>query len=82
MSFIDNMHVGVLGSVGLGMLLFTAVSTILKIESSINTIWHVKQMRSISQRISGYLCILLLGPILVFSRWGSTPPWPRRTWCR
>ena len=67
MNFINNMNVGVLGSVGLGMLLFTAVSTILKIEASINTIWHVKQMRSISQRISGYLCILLLGPILVFS---------------
>ena len=70
MNFINNMNVGVLGSVGLGMLLFTAVSTILKIEASINTIWHVKQMRSISQRISGYLCILLLGPILVFSALG------------
>ena len=55
MRFIDNMHVGVLGSVGLGMLLFTAVSTILKIESSINTIWHVKTMRPLSQRISYYL---------------------------
>ena len=65
MRFIDNMHVGVLGSVGLGMLLFTAVSTILKIESSINTIWHVRTMRPLSQRISYYLCIMLLGPILV-----------------
>lgn len=70
MNFINNMNVGVLGSVGLGMLLFTAVSTILKIEASINTIWHVKTMRSISQRVSGYLCILLLGPILVFSALG------------
>ena len=70
MSFIDNMHVGVLGSVGLGMLLFTAVSTILKIESSINTIWHVKTMRPLSQRISYYLCVMLLGPILVVSALG------------
>ena len=70
MRFIDNMHVGVLGSVGLGMLLFTAVSTILKIESSINTIWHVKTMRPLSQRISYYLCIMLLGPILVVSALG------------
>lgn len=65
MSFIDNMHVGVLGSVGLGMLLFTAVSTVLKIESAINTIWHVRTMRPLSQRVSYYLCIMLLGPILV-----------------
>ena len=70
MRFIDNMHVGVLGSVGLGMLLFTAVSTILKIESSINTIWHVKTMRPLSQRISYYLCVMLLGPILVVSALG------------
>ncbi|MFC2523581.1 MAG: YhjD/YihY/BrkB family envelope integrity protein, partial [Lautropia mirabilis] len=70
MRFIDNMHVGVLGSVGLGMLLFTAVSTILKIESAINTIWHVKTMRPLSQRISYYLCVMLLGPILVVSALG------------
>lgn len=70
MRFIDNMHVGVLGSVGLGMLLFTAVSTILKIESSINTIWHVKTMRPLSQRISYYLCVMLLGPILMVSALG------------
>lgn len=70
MTFIDNMHVGVLGSVGLGMLLFTAISTILKIENAINTIWHIKTMRALSQRLSYYLCIMLLGPILVVSALG------------
>ncbi|MDO5103981.1 MAG: YhjD/YihY/BrkB family envelope integrity protein [Lautropia sp.] len=68
--FINNMHVGVLGSVGLAMLFFTAISTILKIESAINNIWHVRQLRPISHRISGYLSILLLGPIVVFSSLG------------
>lgn len=65
--FINNMHVGVLGSVGLAMLFFTAISTILKIESAINNIWHVRELRPISQRVSGYLSILLLGPVVVFS---------------
>lgn len=68
--FINNMHVGVLGSVGLAMLFFTAISTILKIESAINSIWHVRDLRPISYRISGYLSILLLGPIVVFSTLG------------
>lgn len=68
--FINNMHVGVLGSVGLAMLFFTAISTILKIESAINTIWHVRQLRPISHRITGYLSILLLGPVIVFSSLG------------
>lgn len=68
--FINNMHVGVLGSVGLAMLFFTAISTILKIESAINSIWHVRDLRPISYRITGYLTILLLGPIVVFSTLG------------
>lgn len=68
--FINNMHVGVLGSMGLAMLFFTAISTILKIESAINSIWHVRDMRPISYRITGYLSILLLGPIVVFSALG------------
>ncbi len=65
--FINNMQVGVLGSIGLLMLFFTAISTILKIESAINIIWHVRQLRPISYRITGYLSIMLVGPIVVFS---------------
>ncbi|MDO4905012.1 MAG: YhjD/YihY/BrkB family envelope integrity protein [Lautropia sp.] len=68
--FINNMQVGVLGSLGLLMLFFTAISTILKIESAINTIWHVRQLRPISYRITGYLSIMLVGPIIVFSALG------------
>jgi len=70
--FIQNMNVGVLGSVGLALLLYTAVSLIQKIEESFNHIWHISQPRSLSERFSRYLSVLLVGPILLFAAIGMT----------
>ncbi len=65
--FVERMNIGVLGAVGISMLLFTAVSIVSKIESGLNYIWHVTGTRSLSQRFSSYLSILLAGPVLVFT---------------
>jgi membrane protein len=70
--FIQNMNVGVLGSVGLALLLYTAVSLIQKIEESFNHIWHIYQPRSLGERFSRYLSVLLVGPILLFAAIGMT----------
>ncbi|MGE5299352.1 MAG: YhjD/YihY/BrkB family envelope integrity protein [Acidobacteriota bacterium] len=66
-SFVEHMNVAVLGVVGLVTLLYTVVSTLSKIESALNAIWHVKETRPISQRFSAYLSIVLVGPVLVFT---------------
>lgn len=68
--FIGNMNVGVLGSVGLALLIYTSVSLIQKIEESLNFIWHMASPRSLGERFSRYLSLLLVGPILVFSTLG------------
>lgn len=70
--FIENMNVGVLGSVGLALLLYTAVSLVQKIEEAFNFIWHVAQRRRFGERFSRYLTMLLVGPILVFAALGIT----------
>src|SRR5689334_15605799 len=70
--FIENLNVGVLGAVGLVLLLYTVVSLVQKIEGSFNHIWHVRQPRSIGERFSNYLSVLLIGPILVFSAMALT----------
>jgi membrane protein len=70
--FIDHMNVGVLGSVGLALLVYTVVSLMEKIEESFNSIWRVGQLRSLGERYSRYLSLLLVGPILVFSAVGIT----------
>ncbi|MBK7768566.1 MAG: YihY/virulence factor BrkB family protein [Sulfuritalea sp.] len=70
--FIQNMNVGVLGVLGLGLLLYTAVSLMQKIEDSLNFIWHVPRVRPPGERFSRYLTVLMIGPILVFSALGIT----------
>lgn len=70
--FIENINVGVLGSVGLVLLLYTAVSLAQKIEEAFNFIWHVSRARGIGERFSRYLSALMVGPLLVFSAIGIT----------
>ena len=70
--FVDNMDVGVLGALGLSFLLFTAISLIYKIESSFNYTWRLSGGRSLTQRFSDYLSVIMVGPVLVFSAFGIT----------
>lgn len=72
LSFVDNIKVGVLGSVGLGLLIYTVISLVQKVERSFNEIWRVSQIRSLAQRFSNYLSVILVGPLLVFSALGAT----------
>jgi len=68
--FIENLNVKVLGSIGLALLIYTVISLMQKIEESLNFIWHVAQLRSFARRFSGYLSVLLIGPVLIFSTLG------------
>ncbi len=70
LNFVDNMRVGVLGSVGLVILIYTVVSMIQKIEQVFNYTWRVTETRPLAQRVSQYLSILLIGPVLFFSAVG------------
>lgn len=70
--FVENMRVGVLGALGLGMLFYTVVALLHKIESALNYAWRVQRGRPMAQRVSGYLSVILIGPVLVFSALGIT----------
>jgi membrane protein len=70
--FVNNMKVGVLGLVGLGLLIYTVVALIQKVEEAFNVIWRVRSSRSILQRFSDYLSVVLVGPVLVASALGLT----------
>ncbi len=65
--FVNNMRVGVLGLVGLGLLMWTVMSLIQKIEQAFNTIWRVRGSRSMLHQFSEYLSVVLVGPVLVVS---------------
>jgi len=70
--FIENIKVGVLGSVGLGLLIYTVLSLVQKIESAFNMIWCVDATRGIGERFSNYLSVILIGPVLMVSALGMT----------
>ena len=65
MEFIENTRGGVLGSLGLGFLAYTVISTVQKIEESFNFAWHVEQPRSVVRRVSEYLSLMVVGPIFI-----------------
>ena len=44
--FIENLNVKVLGAIGLGLLIYTVISLVEKVEESVNFIWHIAQLRS------------------------------------
>ena len=72
LTFVENIKVGVLGALGLGMLIYTVVSLLQKIEQAFNFTWHVRQSRPLIQRFSQYLSVLTIGPVLVFAAVGIT----------
>jgi len=70
--FVDNIKVGVLGSLGIAMLIYTAVSLIQKMEDAYNYTWHVGRSRSFASRFSNFLSIIIMGPVLIFTSLGIT----------
>ena len=65
-SFVDHVEVGVLGSVGVVLLIYTVIALLQKIESAFNFVWQVEHLRPIVRRISSYLGVVLIGPVLLF----------------
>lgn len=69
-NFVENVQVGVLGALGVGLLFYTVVALMQKVERAFNYTWHVRRTRPIGQRFRDYLSVLIVGPVLVFSSIG------------
>jgi membrane protein len=65
MQFVNNMRGELLGSIGLGFLVYTVITTIQKVEGSFNFVWRVERPRSFGRRFVEYLSVMILGPILL-----------------
>jgi len=65
MQFVANMRGNVAGTIGLAMLLYTAVSTIQKVEAGFNYVWRIDRPRSFGRRIAEFLGVMIAGPILL-----------------
>lgn len=65
-TFVRQVNISVLGSVGLVFLVYTLISLIQKIESAFNAVWQVSSDRSLTRQVTAYLSAGLLGPLLLF----------------
>ncbi len=64
-SFVDNIQGDVLAGVGLLLLFVTSISMAQKVENSFNYVWRVDRPRGLAQRISEYLTLILVGPVVM-----------------
>lgn len=68
--FVENVKVGALSTVGLVLLLYSAISLIQKVEGAFNGIWQLRSNRALLRRMSDYLSVFIVGPLLVFAALG------------
>jgi membrane protein len=65
MHFVHRVSTRVVGTLGLAVLLWTLVGTIKKVEDSFNFVWRVEHARSFARRVTEYVSLLIIGPILL-----------------
>ena len=82
LDFVSRMRVGVLGAVGFALLLYTSVSLIRRIEQALNGIWHVDRARRLIRRLSDYLAVIVIGPLLFFLAVAATASLSSSAWLK
>lgn len=69
-SYLDQAQGGVFLGIGMIMLLYTVINLISSIEETFNDIWQIKKSRSWYRKITDYLALILIIPILLTSSGG------------
>lgn len=63
---------GLIAGIGVILLIYTVLNLLSSIENSFNEIWEIKKGRTLIRRITEYLAITLLAPVLIFASSGIT----------
>lgn len=71
-SYLKQSSQGLFVGVGIVMLLWTLVSLLSNIEEAFNSIWNVKKSRSFPQKVTDYIAICLMVPVLMICSSGAS----------
>ncbi|MCK9263905.1 MAG: YihY/virulence factor BrkB family protein [Deltaproteobacteria bacterium] len=63
-NLLENTSGGIIAGVGAAFLIWSVISILGSAEDSFNHIWEIRQSRSISRKITDYLAITLISPLL------------------
>jgi len=64
-TLLNNTKGGLVAGIGLILLFYTVMKLLTNIELSFNDIWYVKKPRSLARKLTDYLAIVLIGPVLM-----------------
>lgn len=64
-SLLENTKGGLIAGVGVILLFWAIIKVLGNIENSFNDIWSVKQDRSLARKITDYLSVMLVAPVLL-----------------
>ena len=71
-SLLENTKGGMIAGIGVALLFWAAIKLLGHIESAFNDIWEIKESRTFGRKISDYLSIMLICPILVIMSSSAT----------
>ena len=71
-SMLANTKGGVVAGIGIAVLFWSVIKVIGYIEESFNHIWRVKKARTMARKLSDYLSLMLIGPILMLVSGSAT----------
>jgi membrane protein len=72
LDFVQATQVSGLGAIGLLLLMFTVIKLLSTIEESFNHIWGAQRARTPVRKLTDYLAMVLVTPILLFAATGIT----------
>ncbi|HDP25330.1 MAG TPA: YihY family inner membrane protein [Deltaproteobacteria bacterium] len=64
-NLLENTRGGVLAGVGIALLLYAVFKVLDHIEASFNDIWAISKGRTLGKKLTDYLSLMLIGPILL-----------------
>lgn len=66
-TLLENTRGGMVAGIGVLVLLWTVIKVLYHIECSFNEIWEVKRPRTFKRKLTNYISIMVLGPVLLIA---------------
>ncbi|MEE9542601.1 MAG: YihY/virulence factor BrkB family protein [Thermodesulfobacteriota bacterium] len=66
-TLLENTRGGMVAGIGVVVLLWTVIKVLYHIECSFNEIWEIKRPRSLKRKLSNYISIMVIGPVLLIA---------------
>jgi membrane protein len=64
-ALLENVRGGLVAGIGIVILFYTIIKILSHIENAFNDIWGIKKPRSLGRKITDYLSVMLIGPVLL-----------------